>query len=85
MDTLADRRKTVTFTVTIPDPRAVSVAGTLRALGRGVLRTGAVLVEWRRRARDRAFLAEMEPRMLRDIGVSEENRRQEAAKPFWRA
>ena len=44
----------------------------------------AVLREWRRRSRDRAQLASLDDRMLRDIGVSRGDVLQEINKPFWR-
>jgi uncharacterized protein YjiS (DUF1127 family) len=36
-------------------------------------------------ARSRRHLAELDDRMLRDIGLSESDRRRECAQPFWRA
>lgn len=40
---------------------------------------------WIRRDRSRRALAELEPRMLCDIGVDPGAAAAEAAKPFWRA
>jgi uncharacterized protein YjiS (DUF1127 family) len=40
--------------------------------------------EWRRRSRDRADLAELDDRMLRDIGLTRGDREFLANKPFWR-
>lgn len=39
---------------------------------------------WRRRARDRRELLRLDTRLLRDIGVTADEARCEAAKPFWR-
>ncbi|MEM7239778.1 MAG: DUF1127 domain-containing protein [Pseudomonadota bacterium] len=38
---------------------------------------------WRHRIRSRHDLAELEPHQLRDIGVTPEDARREASKPFW--
>ena len=43
-----------------------------------------VLREWRRRARDRAELAALDDRTLRDIGVARVDVWREIYKPFWR-
>ena len=40
--------------------------------------------EWRRRSRERAQLAMLDDRMLRDIGLSNADREFLANKPFWR-
>lgn len=40
---------------------------------------------WRERARQRSALRCLEPHQLQDIGVTAEQARQEAAKPFWKA
>ena len=42
------------------------------------------LREWRRRARDRAQLARLDDRMLRDIGLTPADAEFLANKPFWR-
>lgn len=39
---------------------------------------------WRRRARDRRELLRLDTRLLRDIGVTADEARCEATKPFWR-
>ena len=43
-----------------------------------------VLRVWRLRARDRAQLALLDERMLRDIGISRSDILTEINKPFWR-
>jgi uncharacterized protein YjiS (DUF1127 family) len=44
----------------------------------------ATLREWRRRSRERAQLAALDDRMLRDIGLTHADREFLANKPFWR-
>ena len=44
----------------------------------------ARLHEWRRRARDRAQLAGLDDRMLRDIGLTRADAEFLSNKPFWR-
>jgi uncharacterized protein YjiS (DUF1127 family) len=48
------------------------------------LRFIGVLREWRQRSRDRAQLALLDERMLRDIGVSRGAVLTEINKPFWK-
>jgi uncharacterized protein YjiS (DUF1127 family) len=52
-----------------------------KAVGRLVIE---VLCKWRRRSRDRAQLAMLDERMLRDIGLSRSDVLAETDKPFWR-
>lgn len=42
------------------------------------------LVDWQIRANERARLVEMESHRLEDMGITREQARQEAARPFWR-
>jgi uncharacterized protein YjiS (DUF1127 family) len=44
----------------------------------------ATLREWRRRSHDRAELAKLDDRMLRDIGLTEADAEYLSSKPFWR-
>ena len=46
---------------------------------------GRTLLLWQDRARQRAHLASLDDRMLRDIGLSRADVTGEASKPFWRA
>ena len=56
------------------------------ATGRRVFTViGRTLVLWQDRARQRAHLASLDHRMLRDIGLSRADVAGEASKPFWRA
>jgi uncharacterized protein YjiS (DUF1127 family) len=52
--------------------------------GNAARRLFGALREWRRRARDRAQLAALDDRMLKDIGVSRADAEFLANKPFWR-
>jgi uncharacterized protein YjiS (DUF1127 family) len=56
----------------------------LRLLAQACGRAGGVVREWHRRSRDRAKLAMLDDRMLRDIGVSRADVWYECNKPFWR-
>jgi uncharacterized protein YjiS (DUF1127 family) len=49
-------------------------------LARIALRTVA---SWRARARQRSALAQLDDHLLRDIGVTRLQARQEASRPFW--
>jgi uncharacterized protein YjiS (DUF1127 family) len=52
-----------------------------RVLGRAL----ALFVRWRRVTKLRQQLAQLDDRLLRDIGFDPVQVRQEAAKPFWSA
>jgi uncharacterized protein YjiS (DUF1127 family) len=54
------------------------------AAGDVVSRVFATLREWRRRAHDRAELARLDDRMLRDIGITRADAEFRSNKPFWR-
>jgi uncharacterized protein YjiS (DUF1127 family) len=52
---------------------------------RDLLHGAVTLVRlWHRRARERADLAHLDMRMLRDIGVTPSEAERECDKPFWR-
>jgi uncharacterized protein YjiS (DUF1127 family) len=55
-----------------------------RWLKASLSRISVMLHEWHRRRRDRAELATLDERMLRDIGVSRAEVLHEINKPFWR-
>ena len=55
-----------------------------RANGRRVAPLRVVLVDAWRRWRTRRMIVELDERMLKDIGASWSDARQEAHKPFWR-
>jgi uncharacterized protein YjiS (DUF1127 family) len=47
-------------------------------------RAAAALARWRRQARERHQLAQLDPRELSDAGISPGERQTELSKPFWR-
>lgn len=65
-------------------PRAVRGAVSRHVLRAVVGGLAGTVRLWRRRARDRAQLAMLDDRMLRDIGVSRVDIWGEIHKPFWR-
>lgn len=67
-------------------PLLVSILGrVVRLVIRGELRLASAIRSWRHRRQSRATLADMDDRMLRDIGVTREQVQEEARKPFWRS
>ena len=60
---------------------------TIGMMSRGnvVARIGATLITWQQRASERAALASMDDRFLKDMGISRADALQEYSKPFWRA
>ena len=48
-------------------------------------RAFATLLLWQRRANERHALAQLDDRMLRDLGLSRSEVAEELRKPFWRA
>jgi uncharacterized protein YjiS (DUF1127 family) len=65
-------------------PQTVRRADWSRLLAVSLARVAAILREWRQRSRDRAQLAVLDERMLRDIGISRGDVLGEINKPFWR-
>ncbi len=64
-----------------------AMAGTtgLRAgLGHLLLRAAAVMNLWYERHRQRQYLARLDDRLLRDIGIDRATAELEISKPFWR-
>lgn len=57
---------------------------TRRGFSAIVERAVAGLLRWHRRARERALLAQLDERMLRDLGISRLDVTHELNKPFWR-
>ena len=55
-----------------------------RALRLALSRIFVMLRKWRRRSRQRAELARLDERMLRDIGLTPGDVWHEINKPFWR-
>jgi uncharacterized protein YjiS (DUF1127 family) len=58
--------------------------GTRGAMSGIAGRVLATVREWRRRAHDRAELAKLDDRMLRDIGLTPTDAEFLSSKPFWR-
>ena len=57
-----------------------------RALGLGLLgRFWSLILQWQERASQRHALAELDHRMLKDIGLNRAEIAREIDKPFWRA
>lgn len=69
--------------IALPTPRLRRVGAWAAAEFR---RRGAALLRlWLRRARTRRHLAELDERLLRDVGLDPLTAREEAGRPFWRA
>lgn len=68
-----------------PPPRGFAGRrGAEGALAGAARRMATRLGEWRRRMRDRARLAELDERMLKDIGLTRADAEFLINKPFWR-
>lgn len=53
--------------------------------GRIFAKAFGALLTWQARQLQRAHLAELDDRLLRDMGLTRSDVAREAAKPFWRA
>ena len=73
-------------TIARPDALTIDQAGAriADALKEIALTVFAVLCAWQHRALLRAKMANLESRILDDIGLTREQVEQEAAKPFWK-
>ena len=60
-------------------------ASALEVVKTAVARLFDLLLTWQARANDRRHLAELDSRILTDIGLSRVDAIKEASKPFWRA
>lgn len=49
-----------------------------------LVRLARVIYQWQARAEQRHALAELDDRLLQDIGIDRASAKSEAAKPFWR-
>jgi uncharacterized protein YjiS (DUF1127 family) len=56
----------------------------LPPLSRLLVSLALTVAAWELRARTRKQLGQLDPHMLRDVGLSETTSRAEAEKPFWR-
>jgi uncharacterized protein YjiS (DUF1127 family) len=59
--------------------------GWRRALGALTIRLIETALAWQARAAERAQLAAMDDRLLRDVGLSRADVMRESSKPFWTA
>ena len=57
----------------------------VEVLSRSVFALRRLLKQWAQNYRTRNDLAELNEHMLKDIGVTRYQAREEAAKPFWRS
>lgn len=57
--------------------------GLWRHLMRAARHAGGVLRRWHELARERRQLAELDERMLKDLGLSRADAEREAGRPFW--
>ncbi|MBM3490798.1 MAG: DUF1127 domain-containing protein [Alphaproteobacteria bacterium] len=71
--------------LTLKDLKFAHETSAVDLLREGVLAVLATLATWQRRQRDRAALAQLSVRDLKDIGLSDSQAVFEAGKPFWRA
>jgi uncharacterized protein YjiS (DUF1127 family) len=63
-----------------PDARGRGLWGRLKRAAR---HAGAMLRRWHELARERRQLAELDERMLKDLGLSRADVEREAGRPFW--
>ncbi|HIP78790.1 MAG TPA: DUF1127 domain-containing protein [Kiloniellaceae bacterium] len=66
----------------LPDPRSGPGSGIV--VQSWLMRALDVLALWQERAAGRAHLAQMDDRMLKDMGIGRAEADREAYKPFWR-
>lgn len=59
--------------------------GILRSLVRLPMTIFNLLLVWQERATQRVHLSSLPDELLKDMGLSPEDARREASKPFWRA
>jgi uncharacterized protein YjiS (DUF1127 family) len=64
--------------------RGAQTAGTFGALGDWLRRLRVGVARLRERQRQRAALARLDARLLRDIGLTAQQARAEVRKPIWR-
>lgn len=62
-----------------------AASAAIMAAERALWALDAVLGAWRHRHVTRQELRDLPPHMLRDIGMTPDDARREADKPFWRA
>lgn len=73
-----------TFATTCPMPIGTALnPGSRRSLASLVLTVSDAMATRMERARERRQLSELDPRMLKDIGLNRADAERESAKPFW--
>ena len=62
----------------------LSTRTTLPLMSQVAIKVAYVVLLWSQRRRTRNALSDLSPHALRDIGISPDDARIEASKPFWR-
>ncbi|HSK42078.1 MAG TPA: DUF1127 domain-containing protein [Arenibaculum sp.] len=70
---------------TVVHPTGIAGRGAGFSLGEALRSAVDTIILWHERASSRRKLADLDPRMLRDIGLEETAVLAEIRKPFWRA
>ncbi len=70
--------------IEVPQVFTQVFGGIATGLLRLPLTLAGTLLTWQRRADERNRLATLDPRLLKDMGISEGDAAREAAIPFWR-
>lgn len=65
-------------------PASLRGGAIISALAAAALRAYCAVQLWQERAEQRAALARLSDRMLKDIGISRAAANREVSKPFWR-
>ena len=74
-----------TFAKTWPNQVWTRPSRSSSFISAGAAKVWQTLLTWQRRANERTRLAEMDPRLLKDIGVTRVDAWREIQKPFWSA
>ncbi|MEQ9259911.1 MAG: DUF1127 domain-containing protein [Roseovarius sp.] len=71
-------------TTEIADLSALARDTRLPVMSRAALRVAFLALLWSQRRRTRMHLRDLDPALLKDVGLSPDDARLEGAKPFWR-
>lgn len=66
-----------------PDLAYLSNTAALPAVSTVLVRAAVTWAKWRQTARTRKTLSDLDPHLLRDVGIPFEEAFREARKPFW--